>query len=271
MPVRVIIGGTLILSFSFHLIENCGRQILNKNPHHHWAFVRKLWLDMASKTIDQKSSLSFLTAVRKTYLHIKNWNFEGVWFVSVMGGLWEIGKLIDFPPAFNREIILCFFWVIFPSIYDKNRFCNTHFYTGISLINNSTFFFMELCTSTSVIGVVIMPQNFHLIDNHGKQPPYKHPHHHRAAVRTHWFGMASKISYQNSSLYVLTAVIKNHLHIKNWKIEGVWFVSVMGDLWRKKCKINTFPTRFQSRIKILVSLGQFLSRLCSTHLYTSIS
>ena len=47
------------------------------------------------------------------------------------------------------------------------------------------FFLLELCASASLTGVVIMSQNFHLIDNHGKQPPYKHPHHHRAAVRTH--------------------------------------------------------------------------------------
>ena len=116
---------------------------------------------------------------------------------------------------------------------------------------------MGLCASTSLTGVVIMSQNFHLIDNHGKQPPYKHPHHHRAAVRKHWFDMASKLSDQNSSLYVLTAVRKNHLHIKNWKIEGVWFVLVMGDLRRKSGKLIYFPPAFNQESIFLFLWGNF--------------
>ena len=116
---------------------------------------------------------------------------------------------------------------------------------------------MELCASASLTGVLIMSHNFHLIDNHGNKNPYKHPHHHRSAVRTHLFDMASKRFDQNSSLYVLTAVIKKHLHIKNWKIEGVWFVSVMGYLWGKKWKINIFPTAFNQESRFWFLWGIF--------------
>ena len=83
------------------------------------------------------------------------------------------------------------------------------------------------------------------ITNHGRKLPYKNTHYHWDSVRKHWFDMASKTSDQNASLSFFTAFRKIHFRIKNCKHQGLWFVSMIGDLWKRKIgKFIYFPSDF---------------------------